>query len=171
MTAATAIESRPWYREPLVWLAGAIPALTVVAGLSTVVIANHGADDVVRDDFRKEGIAINRDPARDDAAARLGVGARVSDADGALSVRLEAGDAEAPRALVAILSHATRAEYDRMLTLTRGTDGTYSAALPELHRGHWYVELSPPNRAWRLTGEFVDRAPALELRPAGRTGP
>jgi hypothetical protein len=54
-----------------------------------------------------------------------------------------------------------------MLTLQRGADGTYSAALPALNRGHWYVELSPPNRAWRLTGEFVDRAPELDLRPAG----
>jgi uncharacterized protein len=167
MNAAIAPASRPWYREPLVWLVAAIPALTVVAGLSTVVIAARSADDVVRDDFRKEGIAINRDPARDDAAAKLGVTARVSDADGALTVRLALDEANAPRALVAILSHATRAEYDRMLTLQRGEDGTYSAALPALNRGHWYVELSPPNRAWRLTGEFVDRAPELDLRPAG----
>lgn len=165
MNTATAPEPRPWHREPLVWLVAAIPALTVVAGLGTVVIANIGADDVVRDDFRKEGIAINRDPARDEAAARLGVAARVSDANGALSVRLELPAAEAPRALVAILSHATRAEYDRMLTLRRGADGVYSAPLEELHRGHWYLELSPPSRAWRLTGDFVDRAPALELRP------
>jgi hypothetical protein len=85
MNAAIAPASRPWYREPLVWLVAAIPALTVVAGLSTVVIAARSADDVVRDDFRKEGIAINRDPARDDAAAKLGVTARVSDADGALT--------------------------------------------------------------------------------------
>jgi hypothetical protein len=167
MNTATVPASRPWYREPLVWLVAAIPALTVVAGLSTVVIAGRSADDVVHDDFRKEGIAINRDPARDEAAAKLGVAARVSDVDGALTVRLALDEAQAPRALVAILSHATRAEYDRMLTLERGADGTYSAALPTLNRGHWYVELSPPNRAWRLTGEFVDRAPALDLRPAG----
>ena len=169
MNTATAHEPRPWHREPLVWLVAAIPALTVVAGLSTVVIANRGADDVVRDDFRKEGIAINRNPARDEAAAKLGVTARVSDADGALAVRLQLPETAAPRALVAILSHATRAEYDQMLTLRRGADGVYSAPLPELHRRHWYLELSPPSRAWRLTGDFVDRAPALDLRPV--TGP
>jgi hypothetical protein len=171
MNVATAAESRPWYREPLVWLVAAIPAITVFAGLTTVVIAGYGADPVVRDDFRKEGIAINRDPGRDHAAARLGVTARVSDADGTLRVQLVLPETEAPRALVAILSHATRAEYDRMLTLSRGADGAYSARLPTLDRGHWYLELSPPNRDWRLTGEFVDRAPALDLRPAGSAGP
>jgi hypothetical protein len=171
MTAASLPESRPWYREPLVWFVAAIPALTVVAGISTVVIAARSADDVVRDDFRKEGIAINRDPARDQAAAKLGVTAQVSDLDGVLRVRLALADGETPRALIAILSHATRAEYDRMLTLDRGADGVYAVALPELHRGHWYVEVSPPNRAWRLTGDFVDRAPALELRPTGTAGP
>lgn len=159
-------ESRPWYREPLVWFVAAIPALTVVAGISTVVIAARSADTVVRDDFRKEGIAINRDPSRDLAAAKLGVAARVSDADGTLRVRLDLPTGEAPRELVAILSHATRATNDRMLTLKRGTDGSYSAPLATLERGHWYVELSPQNRAWRLTGEFVDRAPDLALRPA-----
>jgi hypothetical protein len=157
---------RPWYREPLVLLVAAIPAATVVAGLLTVLIAGHRADPVVVDDFRKEGIAINRDPARDEAAARLGVTARVSDANGALAVRLAPGRAEAPRRLVVILSHATRAEYDRMLTLERGADGTYSAPLAALDRGHWYVEVTPADRAWRLTGEFVDRAPALDLAPS-----
>jgi hypothetical protein len=166
MNAATGTTSRAWYREPLVWLVAAIPALTVVAGLATVVIAGSNADAVVVDDFRKEGIAINRDPARDEAAERLGVAARLSDANGALTVQLESGRAEAPRRLVAILSHATRAELDRMVTLEAAGDGRYVVPMAPLARGHWYVEITPVDRAWRLTGEFRDAAPALDLRAA-----
>lgn len=166
MHAVTVPPPRPWYREPLVLMVAAIPALTVVAGIATVVIAGRSADAVVADDFRKEGIAINRDPTRDAAAVRFGVAAHVSDANGTLAVRLDAGRAERPGRLVAILSHATRAELDRMMTLEPAADGTYAIALPPLNRGHWYLELTPPNRAWRLTGEFVDSAPALDLRPS-----
>jgi hypothetical protein len=166
MHAVTVPTARPWYREPLVLMVAAIPALTVVAGISTVVIAGRHADAVVADDYRKDGIAINRDPTRDAAAVQLGVAAHVSDANGALTVRLDPGHAERPRRLVAILSHATRAELDRMITLEPSVDGTYSVALPPLNRGHWYLELTPPDRAWRLTGEFFDAVPALDLRPS-----
>ena len=165
--AAETPTTAPWHRVPLMWLVLAIPALTVVAGLSTIVIANVGGDVVVRDDFRKEGLAINRDPRRDAAAARLGVEARVGQDGTRLVAALVAGDAEPPRRLVAVLSHATRAEHDRMVTLERTADGAYAAELGELPRGHWYLELTPTSRDWRLTGDFVDRAGALTLKPAG----
>ena len=38
-SAGTAIASRPWHREPMVWLTIAIPALTVVAGFVTLWLA------------------------------------------------------------------------------------------------------------------------------------
>jgi hypothetical protein len=159
----TTVERR-WHREPLVWLVIAIPALTVFAGLTTVVVANRTADSVVVDDFRKEGLAINQDPRRDEAARRLGVAADLTAADAALRVALAAGRAEAPAKLVVLLSHATRAEHDRMLTLERGADGEYRATMAPLPAGHWYVEISPSDREWRLTGEFRDRAIGLALR-------
>ena len=36
-TSAAAV--RPWYREPMVWLMIAIPALTVPAGIITLLLA------------------------------------------------------------------------------------------------------------------------------------
>lgn len=155
---------RRWHQEPLVWLVIAIPALTVFAGLTTVVVANHTADTVVVDDFRKDGLAINQDPRRDEAARRLGVSAEITAADAALRVALAPGRAAAPSKLVVLLSHATRAEHDRMVTLERGADGEYRAAIAPLPAGHWYVEISPADREWRLTSDFRDRALALALR-------
>jgi uncharacterized protein len=156
---------RPWYREPMVWLVIAIPALTVVGGLTTVVIAHYNSDTVVADEYRKEGLAIHRDPTRDRAAQRLGVHATVALATGALSVRLDPGTAPPPRQLVVLLSHATRAEHDRLVTLEAAVDGVYAAPLAPLAPGHWYLEVSPTDRAWRLTGEFVDTLGTLALRP------
>jgi uncharacterized protein len=162
-------QPRPWYREPMVWLVITIPALTVVGGLTTVVIAHLRSDTIVADEYRREGLAINRDPARDLAARRLGVGATLALADGTLTVRLAPGAAQPPAQLVVLLSHATRAEQDQLLTLRPGADGAYAAPLAPLAPGHWYLEVSPADRAWRLTGEFVNGPGTLTLKP--RAGP
>ena len=164
-SAADAAHARPWYREPMVWLVIAIPALTVIGGLSTVVIAHLRSDTVVADDYRKEGLAINADPTRDRAAARLGVSAELALADGTLSVRLATGTEPAPSALVVLLSHATRAELDRLVTLRAAGAGLYAAPIAPLAPGHWHLEVSPADRAWRLTGEFIDAPATLALRP------
>jgi uncharacterized protein len=159
--------SRAAHREPLVWLVAGLPALTVVAGLLTVAIAVRGGDAVVVDEFRRDGLAIRIDTARDDAAERLGVAARIEFHAAGVAVRLETAR-PAPRTLLLLLSHATRADLDRLLTLHRAPDGTYRAALPSLERGRWHVELSPADRRWRLVGRFRDSVAALDLRPGAR---
>ncbi len=40
-------ENTPWYRIGMVWLVLGGPALVVVAGITTAVIAYRGADPVV----------------------------------------------------------------------------------------------------------------------------
>ena len=163
--ADPATSSQPWHHVKLMWLVVAIPALTVVAGLTTVYIAHHGADPVIADDMRKEGLAIHPDPARDRAAAAAGVDATLALGDGQVHVTLASGHAAAPGSLVVLLSHATRAEYDQMVTLAATGDGHYAGTLPTLAAGHWYLELTPADRAWRLTGEFSGEHAVLQLHP------
>ena len=59
----------PWYRQPWPWLLMAGPAIVVVAGIVTAVIAFTGADGVIADDYYKQGMAINRTLAREAKAA------------------------------------------------------------------------------------------------------
>jgi hypothetical protein len=165
LAAAPSALPRPWYREPMLWLVITIPALTVIGGITTVVLAHRHSDDVVADDYRKEGLAVNRDPVRDRAAAELGVAASVSLRGELLTVRLARGRAAEPGQLVVVLSHATRAEHDRLVPLRATATGDYAGTVPPLARGHWYLEVSPPDRRWRLAGEFTDAPAALELRP------
>jgi uncharacterized protein len=39
---------RPWWREGMVWLVISGPAVVVVAGITTAVIAYRGADEVLQ---------------------------------------------------------------------------------------------------------------------------
>ena len=64
-----------------------------------------------------------------------------------------------------VLSHATRAELDRLVTLTRTPQGAYFAPLPPLQEGHWYLELSPADRGWRLRGDFTGTPTQVTLEP------
>lgn len=45
--AAQAATPRPWWREGMVWLVISGPAVVVVAGITTAVIAYRGADVVL----------------------------------------------------------------------------------------------------------------------------
>ena len=158
-------DGRHWYREPLMWLVVGVPALTVVAGIVTLVLATLGGDVVVRDDFRREGLAIYADPQRDAAAAEAGARASLSFDTGARQLRatvsLERG--ELPDRLLVVLSHAARSELDRMVSLRR-VDDAYTGTLEPLPGGRWYVELTPPNRGWRLRGDFAGSQRVIELR-------
>ena len=156
----------PMRSVPLLWFVVGLPLVVVVAAFVTLVIAVRSADDVVRDDFRKEGLAIYADPSRDAAAATLGVAARfsVDPASGAIRVELRIRDDELPPALTVVLSHATRAELDRMLTLRPG-GGAYEGQTSPLPPGRWYVEITPPDRGWRLKGDFRDAAAGIGLSP------
>jgi uncharacterized protein len=161
---------RPWHREPLVWLVIAIPLLAVIGGLATILIAHRGADQVVTDEISKQGLGVNPDPTRDRAAGLLGVTVELRAADDTLLAHLtvqHGGVAPLPLQLLVVFSHATRTGVDRLVTLERSGAGagSYAGRLPPLPDGHWYLEVAPPNRAWRLTGEFVDALGTLTLQP------
>ncbi len=50
----------PWYRQFWPWVIFGLPASVVVAGLITVYIAYEGADDMVIDQYYKEGLAASK---------------------------------------------------------------------------------------------------------------
>jgi hypothetical protein len=159
-------EPHPWYREPLMWFVVGLPLTVVVAAFITLYLAARGGDDVVRDDFRKDGLAIYVDPARDAAAAAAGAHARlVMDAvRGRIQVTVTLEQGAPPETLLVLLSHATQAEFDRLVTL-HGTGGRYEGGMEALPGGHWYVEITPADRSWRLRSDFQDSATAIELAP------
>ena len=140
----------PWYREPWPWLLMAGPAAVIVAGAATIWIAVASADGLVAEDYYRQGLAINKVLAREEAARRRGISAEVVLESGKLQVVLKG---EKPEALFAHLAHATRAGHDMRLRLAPAGAGVYEAALPPLPAGRWRIVIEDPGSTWRIAKE------------------
>ena len=141
--------TKPWYRERWPWLLMAGPAAVLVAGAATVWIAFASADGLVAEDYYRQGLAINRALAREEAARRLGITARI-DLSSNITVELQGAK---PEALFVHLAHATRAGYDLRLRLAPTETGAYAAALPPMPPGRWRIAIEDPRGSWRILKE------------------
>jgi hypothetical protein len=164
MTTLAPPQPRPWYRHAWVWFILGLPATVVVAGLTTVGIAVVHQDSVVRDDWYKDGKAINQSIARDVAAETYDLAAAVAvDAlTGDVTVDLRHGDGFTPPATLTLLfAHPTQAAADQTVALTR-RQGRYHGQLQRELAGRYHLELGAPD--WRLRGSRTLPQAQLELR-------
>jgi hypothetical protein len=58
----------PWWKHGFVWMVIAGPAIVVVAGIATLVIAVRSQDPIVEADYYRRGIEINKTLAARDKA-------------------------------------------------------------------------------------------------------
>lgn len=149
--------STPWHRVPIVWLAIALPLAAVIGGFVTLWLAIRSDDGLVADDYYQRGKEINRDLTRDRAAAARGLKAllQLNAQGGELRIRFSAERAQTsplPTQLDVQFMHATRAGFDRKMTLARAPDGSYRALLPALAEGRWHVQLAAED--WRMIGSL-----------------
>ncbi|MBN7798043.1 FixH family protein [Parahaliea mediterranea] len=146
---------RPWYRQFWPWFLMALPACAVVASLWTVYIAHRDADDLVVDDYYKDGLAINRQLEKRDYAERAGIAARVR-VDGDDILVTVSGPVRAQQ-LALYLSHPIESDRDIRVTLQRASRDSFRARLPAppAPRWHWVLDAGPDSR-WRLDGSLSD---------------
>lgn len=147
-----AMHPKPWYREPWPWFLMSLPAIAVIAGVTTLVIAIESADGMVVGDYYKAGLAINQTLARDDVAHALALTATLKAEDGALLLTLTGRMPSYPEQLSLTLAHPTRSGMDKTLALHHAGGGHYRAALPAMPNGKWHVLLVDGASTWRLSG-------------------
>ena len=139
----------PWYRDRWPWLLMAGPAVVLVAGAVTTWLAFASADGLVAEDYYKQGLGINRQLAREDAARKLAISAQI-ELTSTIKIVLQG---TAPEALFVHLAHATRAGHDVRLRLIETSPGTYEAPLPVLPAGRWRIVIEDARGSWRILKE------------------
>ena len=149
-------DTQPWYRQFWPWFLILLPATVVVASLYTMYLASSGADDLVVDDYYKDGLAINRQLEKKQRGEALGVSADLAFSDELVTVQVT-GPVDVAE-LDLLLSHPLEADRDFSVELTRTGPGEYRGALAAAvaPRWHWTLE-SPGPEAWRLDGSVASR--------------
>jgi uncharacterized protein len=147
-------DSKPWYQQFWPWFLIALPAIVVIAGVNMVFIASEGADDLVVDEYYKNGLAINRKLEKLERAEQLGIAAVLS-IDGSDIIVSTSGPVEASRLELA-LSHPLESDRDFDIFLVQSVPGEYRGSLPATvaPRWHWALQL-PGENGWRLDGSIT----------------
>lgn len=146
MKESPLIPVKPWYKQFWPWLIIALPASSVIAGLSTLYIAFNTQDTLVRDDWYKEGTTINRRIELDKNALSLGLSATltVDDINGELLLDLHSTQLNYPypSQLSMEFIHPTLAQKDQRLTLMLTQNGRYHGNLERSLLGKYQLLLS-----------------------------
>ncbi len=142
-----------WYRFFWPWFIVVLLGTTVVSGIWTAIIAFQNADPLVRDDYYREGVAINRRLSGEKLARRLGVHATLRIVGESVSVEIDSGGPDQLEGVLLQLSHATLQQRDREVLLRRGDFGSFEGVVAGLSTGRFYATLRPDGAGtdpWRL---------------------
>ena len=143
----------PWYRQGWPWFIISLPASAVIAGITTVIIAFAHRDDLVRDDWYKDGLAINQRLDGQLLAAQRQIHADIVFDHGTRRISATlGGDLPALPALLSLeLIHPTHADRDKHITLARLPEGTYAGVLEDIVPSRYTVRLADPSDHWQIT--------------------
>ncbi len=161
---------RKAHREPLVWLVFGLPALVVVAGLTTLAIAiQHRDGGDVNDAVQRMAQIQQTDLGADERAHALGLRALLRERDGRVEVLPLAGQLPRGQSLRLVAEHPTDRTQDRVLELQPQpqAQGWLSSEPFESARGNaWKFTLTPGNESWRLRARMPKEQSSVVLLPA-----
>ena len=155
----------PW-RQPMMWLVVGLPAITVIALVTLVIMAaGPGSTDTIDTSVKRTAQIQTADLGADEAAARLRLAALLRVDGTALEILpLHAGfDAGQPLRLT--MRHPARSDLDREFQL-RPAGGGWRAEAADLPLDHdWTLELQPADGRWRLKGRLTKGQLSARVQP------
>ena len=167
-------DNAPWYRQKVFWILMAGPIIVVFAALATWRIASQNADDLVSDDYYKDGKHINLYIERDAEAAKLNVEAQVFfNSEGTAAKVFVGGKFQHGEALKLLLLHPAKKAFDQTLPLQAssaprsGDKSEYTVNMQPLPRAvHWYVRLENEKGTWRVENKWLpSQGASVTLKP------
>ena len=148
----------PWYKQFWPWFLMFFPAVAVVAGTITIIIAVKTDDGLVKDDYYKAGLAINKTLELEQKARELNLSADVNwdKLTQTITLNLSGKMSKLPPRLTMQLAYTTRANYDQTVTLFLAPDKkSYTGRLVTVKTGNWLIILEPEERNWRINGRVT----------------
>lgn len=166
MSELVAENAKPWYREFWFWFVFSPLIYIIIMCSITVTIALKGADDVIIDNYYKEGRMINQALEQDQRARDLGLLADLrfdrTSGDVMISLTSAVGDtASLPDTILLMMGHPVKEEKDQIIHLKAIAPGQYRGTLATEPQYSWYLTLYPigdialrKQAPWTLSGEI-----------------
>src|SRR5690606_30895365 len=151
----------PWYKQFWPWFLIGILVFAVVIGLGLVYVSLLNPDSMVRDNYYKEGRAINMHMGGYHRARDLNLSASFSrdEVTGGISQELEGDLDPLPHRLLLDIMWPAYAGRGRSVELRRLSAKQYAGELEFTIQARHYVDLSDPalpgEDGWGLTGEVI----------------
>lgn len=159
-------DSKPWYQQFWFWFVAAIPLTAVAMGIGLLSVALNNPVELVKDDWSKEGRAINQRFEKQRAAQALGIQAQLDydPATGRFLLTYKSAEAHSPALLQLELIHPTLGKRDQILSLSPTPQGQYIAATNARLAGAYYVRLYDEAHSWQLDGQIHFDSPIQGYR-------
>ncbi|MCH8257728.1 MAG: FixH family protein [Proteobacteria bacterium] len=159
---------KAWYKYPWPWVLILLPLTAVLFGIMMFVLANTYRDDLVADDYYKDGMAINRRLVMDDRARQLNIHANWTESAAGEFVFTVYNAKDS--AVLLSMHHVSDRQKDEFVVLLPGDGFDYSASDTNIEKlftqaGVWYLEIAGADDNWRLRKRLVTPVSAVELLP------
>lgn len=145
----------PWYKEPWMILVLGLPVMSVIGGMTMLTVAINGKDTLVRDNYYKDGLAINQELAWDQKAINLDLSGNITVTASQLELSLNTPKSANPQVLKLSLSHPTLEQKDQEFLLQEFKPGQYLSPVEVLPEGRYYLDLSSPVQGWRIRSQVI----------------
>lgn len=154
-----------WYKEPIAWLIFVLPAIAVVASITTYFIANHNPDTLVVGNYYKRGQAVNYEISMVKQAQKLGINFLLTLRNNDLVIHPTGIYKEFPLLKVNFF-HPTLAKKDFSLKLTADANGDFRHHFDHQVKGKWRITLSSFKNDWRIENIIhLPQSQPIKIKP------
>lgn len=150
-------DNAPWFKQPIFWMLMSGPIIVVIAAFASFGFAKTHAQELVTDDYYKDGKHINMQIDRDQHAKEKGISAQVLFNPEGTAVKVFVnGQFEQADGLTLVMLHPARQAYDRKIALSPDATGGFTATFEPLPKAvHWYVRLEDNKGVWRVENKWL----------------
>lgn len=149
-------QTKPWYKQFWPWFIIAIPGSSVIVGVVMITLALQDTGGLVREDWYKEGMAINQRLDKQNKAKTAGIKGSFtfSGDENIISLRMDNIDHAKESVLTLELVHPTLKQRDMSVQLYLTPQNTYFAKLEQTPAGLYYAQLRSEAGQWEIDSQL-----------------
>ncbi len=143
-------DTQPWYKQFWPWFLIIVPLSSMIFSLNYAKLAVTTDNDLVVDEYYKEGRVINNRLDKIEQAQTLNITTQLRIEEERVALTFLSGAPKQGQALKLNFYHVTIASRDFELLLSRDANGVYRGFHTAPISGKWKISLMPLDAQWKI---------------------